>query len=157
MLYRATHITRYRYDAPVSQCQSEVRLTPRRLPWQTLLESSIRTVPTPVGLETHTDYFGNIVASFDILESHDELTTTAVNLVEVRPGRPEPGPTPAWEAAREAIAEHVSGESLEALECVFDSPFVTTAPELAAFALPKLSCGKAAPRGRARPLASNSP
>ena len=41
MRYRATHSTRYRYDAAVSQCQSEVRLTPRALPWQALIESRI--------------------------------------------------------------------------------------------------------------------
>ena len=45
MLYRATHTTRYHYEAPVSQCQSEVRLTPRSLPWQTVLESAITTTP----------------------------------------------------------------------------------------------------------------
>ena len=41
MRYKATHTTRYRYDATVSQCQSEVRLTPRALPWQALIESRV--------------------------------------------------------------------------------------------------------------------
>ena len=45
MRYRATHSTRYRYDAAVSQCQSEVRLTPRALPWQSLIESRIEVTP----------------------------------------------------------------------------------------------------------------
>ena len=36
MQYRATHTTRYRYDGPVSQCHTEVRLTPRSLPWQSV-------------------------------------------------------------------------------------------------------------------------
>ena len=59
MRYKATHTTRYSYDAPVSQCQSEVRLTPRTLPWQTLIESSIQTTPPPASVESHEDYFGN--------------------------------------------------------------------------------------------------
>ena len=51
MLYRATHTTRYRYAAPVSQCLSEVRLTPRALPWQTVLERSIETTPRAASLD----------------------------------------------------------------------------------------------------------
>ena len=47
MLYRARHTTPYRYEAPVSQCLSEVRLTPRSLPWQTVLDRKIEATPPP--------------------------------------------------------------------------------------------------------------
>ena len=59
IVYRVQHATRYRYDAPVSQCQSEVRLSPRALPWQTVLDATITTTPESAWSDTRTDYFGN--------------------------------------------------------------------------------------------------
>ena len=85
MLYKATHTTKYAYNATVSQCQSEVRLTPRTLPWQTLVELTIQTTPPPASVESHQDYFGNEVRTFTILESHDRFSTVATSLVEVEP------------------------------------------------------------------------
>ena len=69
MRYRARHTTRYAYEATVSQCQSEARLTPRALPWQTLVESRIQTTPEPASIARHKDYFGNEVTSFTIVEA----------------------------------------------------------------------------------------
>ena len=83
MVYRATHTTRYLYDASVSQCQSEVRLTPRSLPWQRLVESQIATVPSAASTERYTDYFGNVVTTLTILDSHERFTTVATSLVEI--------------------------------------------------------------------------
>ena len=73
----------YAYEATVSQCLSEVRLTPRALPWQTLVESRIQTTPEPASVARHKDYFGNEVTSFTIVESHDRFTTVATSLVDV--------------------------------------------------------------------------
>src|SRR6185369_10752402 len=85
MRYRATHSTKYRYDATVSQCQSEVRLTPRALPWQALIESRIEATPGAASVEAHKDYFGNDVTTFTILESHDRFTVVATSVVDVQP------------------------------------------------------------------------
>jgi len=134
MLYRATHTTRYLYDATVSQCQSEVRLTPRTLPWQTLVESSIQTTPLPASVDTREDYFGNTVTTFTILESHDRFLTVATSLVEVRPPETWPGAEMAWDVAKDRIAAHASFDTLEAFEFVFDSPLVPLGPELAQYA-----------------------
>jgi transglutaminase-like putative cysteine protease len=135
MRYLATHTTRYRYEAPVSQCHSEVRLTPRSLPWQTVFESTIRTVPDPAWNDARKDYFGNEVHAFSILESHDEFTTVATSLVQVD-AREAPAPGVTWEEARDAIAGHASPPLLEAFEFVFDSPLVGVAPALAGYAAP---------------------
>lgn len=142
MLYRVVHETRYRYDVPVSQCQSEVRLTPRSLPWQTVLESAIEAVPSPAWNGARTDYFGNEVRSFWIQERHDRFSTVATSRVRIekRPGILDEGP--AWEAAREIIASHATDEMLEAFEFVFDSPFVGAAPELAEYARPTFEPGR---------------
>lgn len=142
MRYKATHTTRYRYDAPVSQCQSEVRLTPRALPWQALVESRIDTTPEPASVGSHRDYFGNEVTTFTILESHDGFSTVATSLVDVE-ARPQPAvPDLAWEAAREQIAGHGRSDTLDALEFVFDSPFVAAGPELAAYASASFPAGR---------------
>ena len=142
MRYRATHATLYRYDATVSQCQSEVRLTPRALPWQALIESRIEATPGPSSVEAHKDYFGNDVTTFTILESHDRFSIVATSVVEVQP-RPVPavGDTP-WEAVRDELAAHARPDTLEAFEYVFDSPFVPVGAELAAYARPSFATGR---------------
>lgn len=134
MLYRATHTTRYAYDATVSLCQSEVRLTPRTLPWQTLVEARIETTPAPVSVERHADYFGNEVHGFTILENHDRFSTVATSLIEVRPRKFAGVPDVPWDHVRDTLAAHEDFETLEAFEFVFDSPFVTGAPGLSDYA-----------------------
>jgi transglutaminase-like putative cysteine protease len=141
MRYKATHSTLYRYDATVSQCQSEVRLTPRSLPWQSLIESRIQATPGAASVEAHKDYFGNDVTTFMILENHDRFTIDATSVVEVQP-RPKPSSDIAWEAARDELARHARPETLEAFEFVFDSPFVAAGAELAAYARPSFPAGR---------------
>ncbi len=142
MLYKATHTTRYLYDAPVSQCQSEVRLTPRSLPWQTVFESTIRTVPEPATVDERHDYFGNAVSVFGIFENHDRFSTVATSLVRVEPNPVVPNASVSWEAAQGQLAAHASAADLEALEFIFDSPFVAAAPELADYARPSFAPGR---------------
>src|SRR5689334_11882009 len=142
MRYRATHSTKYRYDASVSQCQSEVRLTPRALPWQALIESRIQATPEPASVEAHKDYFGNDVTTFTILESHDRFVIVSTSIVDVQPRPAPPATDPAWEAVRDEIAAHARPDALEAFEYVFDSPFVTAHAELAAYARPSFTPGR---------------
>ena len=142
MQYRAAHTTRYRYDAPVSQCHTEVRLTPRSLPWQRLIDRSITTVPEAATVDEWKDYFGNTVSMLSIVESHDRFSIASVSsvLVEERPKPPESDV--AWEAARDQLAAHASADALEAFEFVFDSPFVAAASELADYARPSFTAGR---------------
>jgi len=142
MLYRVEHATRYRYDAPVSQCQSEVRLTPRSLPWQVVLESAIEAVPRPAWVDSRKDYFGNDVSSFWIQERHDRFTTVATSRVRVEPRENIIDDQRPWETARASLAEHRTPASLEAFEFVFDSPFVAVHPELAEYARPSFTPGR---------------
>jgi transglutaminase-like putative cysteine protease len=141
MRYKAVHTTRYLYDAVVSQCQSEVRLTPRALPWQALIESKIDATPSPAAVETHKDYFGNDVTTFTILENHDRFTIVGTSLVDVQPRSAAPVDQP-WEQVRDTLAVHERPETLEAYEFVFDSPFVAAAPELRAYAAPSFPAGR---------------
>jgi transglutaminase-like putative cysteine protease len=123
MLYQATHVTRYLYEHPVSQCLTESRLTPRTFDGQRLHTSRIRVHPEPAVFEQRKDYFGNDVSMFAVLRSHDKLTTTATSVVEVAPHvQPESAIT--WEATRELLAEQPDLEALQAFEFVFASPLV---------------------------------
>lgn len=142
IVYRVQHATRYRYDSPVSQCQSEVRLSPRALPWQTVLDATISTTPAAAWSDTRTDYFGNEVHTYWIQERHDRFATVATSLVRIAPRPSDVSDSTTWEAARDLIAAHETAEALSAFEFVFDSPFVAAAPELAAYALPTFDKGR---------------
>ena len=142
MLYRVEHATRYRYDAPVSQCQSEVRLTPRSLPWQVVLDSTIEAVPRPAWIDSRKDYFGNDVTSVWIQERHDRFSTVATSRVRVEPRENIVDDQTPWETARAVLADHSAPGSLEAFEFVFDSPFVSVHPELAEYAHPSFAPGR---------------
>lgn len=142
MLYTATHVTRYRYQQPVSQCMSEARLTPRRLPFQQPLKTEITVVPEPAAIETHTDYFGNTVTTFSVFEPHTLLTVTAASRVEVEPRSAFHDLSPAWEEVAAQLAACPDSATLEASEFACDSPFVTASPALAAYAQPTFQPGR---------------
>jgi transglutaminase-like putative cysteine protease len=142
MLYQVVHLTQYLYGASVSQCQSEVRLTPRALPWQAVLESSIKIDPEPAAIRHRTDYFGNPVSAFAILRSHDRFSTIATSLVRVESTQAALSTAVTWEAARDHLAQHPTLEAIEALEFVLDSPLVTVGPEIAAYAAPSFTPGR---------------
>jgi transglutaminase-like putative cysteine protease len=141
MLYRVVHETRYRYDAPVSQCQSEIRMTPRSLPWQTVADFTFESMPAPIWTDTRTDYFGNDVRSFLIQERHDRFSTIATSRVRVE-SRGAISSGASWESVRDALREHASPDALQAFEFTFDSPFVTTAGELVDYARPSFEAGR---------------
>jgi transglutaminase-like putative cysteine protease len=134
MLYQATHVTRYLYDEPVSQCLNEARLTPRNMPGQALHQFRLRVDPEPALLECRKDYFGNDVTSFAVFRTHDRFSATATSVVEVQPRPAEGVPDIAWEDARDLLASHSNPSLLEAYEFVFDSPFVAAEAPLAQYA-----------------------
>src|SRR5436309_5489919 len=134
MLFQVTHTTRYIYQTPVSHCLNEVRLTPRFLPNQQVRETAIAVHPEPAFMHHRKDYYGNEVTTFEILEKHDRLETTANSAVEVRPEAAEHLATICWEEARDLIAAQSDEASVEASEFVYISPYVPAAPQLDEFA-----------------------
>jgi transglutaminase-like putative cysteine protease len=142
MLYQATHMTLYSYQEPVAQCLNEVHLTPRTTARQRVLQSGIEVEPKPAVFERQMDYFGNEVATFSVLQSHDRLVTTSTSIVEVQAASSRQLPSIAWEDARHHLGLHADADGLEAFEFIFESPFVHLAPELAAYALPSFTPGR---------------
>jgi transglutaminase-like putative cysteine protease len=136
MIYSATHITRHIYQSPVSQALNELRLTPRSLPGQQLREINLRIQPEPSAWYRRKDYFGNEAITVAVYEPHQIFSIEAESLVEVHPPPAVQLPSICWEDARERIAAQDDPESQEAIEFVFDSPFVSCAEELADFARP---------------------
>ena len=142
MLYQATHTTHYTYQQPVAHCLSEVRLTPRTLARQRVLETRLSVHPEPAVLEQRDDYFGNRVATFSVFRSHDQLIATATSIVEVLPREQVSFPNVSWEQAQQHLVSHADAESLAAYEYVFDSALVAASPDLAAYARPSFSAGR---------------
>jgi transglutaminase-like putative cysteine protease len=137
MIYRATHTTRYTYEGPVSHCLSEARLTPRILPNQRLLDWNLTVSPRPSTIISRKDYFGNDVSSFAVLEPHDRFTITATSLIEILPHAGSLQISPAWEDARDTIAELV-----EENEFIWESPFVPWLSAIQDYAKPVFTPGR---------------
>lgn len=140
--YRATHITKYSYEAPVAQCLSEARLMPRTLPWQSVSDFRIDIDPEPVSSDRRVDYFGNDVTRFTIFRTHDKFTVTSTSTVEISEPPKEPSTSLTWEDARAELAAHPDAESLRAYEFAFDSPFVPGLSDLASYARPSFPPGR---------------
>jgi transglutaminase-like putative cysteine protease len=135
MLYEITHITRYQYEAPVSQCLNEVRLTPRALPTQQVSVSALQVDPVPAFVYQRQDYFGNDVSTFGVFQTHESLTATATSRVEVTPSSPnEKTASLLWQDVRSHIAAQPNEDCLRATEFIYESPYIPFPPELADYA-----------------------
>lgn len=71
------HVTRFAYDAPITEAYTELRLKPAHRNGQRC--SSFSLVPEPRGatVAEYVDRFGNTVLHFDVLEQHELTTVTA--------------------------------------------------------------------------------
>jgi transglutaminase-like putative cysteine protease len=128
MRYSIRHVTRFTYDAPITESVMEARMQPRTDDYQRCLHFALTTVPES-RVMMYQDHDGNTVHHFDIPARHSRLTVTAEALVECLPRRPLPhrlGPG-AWTTLDQLAS---SGESYEFLS---KSSFVTEGPALESF------------------------
>ena len=133
--YHARHTTRYTYEDPVSQCQTEIRLRPREDRRQQVRDWRLKVEPSPARIEQRLDYFGNGVVSFVVLEPHDRLTITTSSDVSITaPHQLLPEVTCAWEEARGILAAPADPVTLQASEFRWESPFAPWAEELRVYA-----------------------
>ncbi|WP_128379766.1 transglutaminase family protein [Streptomyces cavernae] len=84
---RIRHTTHVSYAQAAVSSHNEVRMTPLTLPGQTTLDARV-TVHPATATWSYWDYWGTQVTGFDLMEPHEDLTITAVSLVETAP----PGP-----------------------------------------------------------------
>ena len=78
---RVRHITRFDYDAPVTQAHSEVRKTPITTPLQKIITTAM-TITPDTRLGSRVDHFGNVVRHFNLMEPHDCVEIVAEAVVE---------------------------------------------------------------------------
>jgi transglutaminase-like putative cysteine protease len=86
MILRVEHTTEFRYDDPIVEAYTELRLRPLEGGGQHCSSFRLVTDPAGVRVREYRDHFGNDVHHFDVLESHERLAVTAVSEVM----------TPAW-------------------------------------------------------------
>ena len=89
MFYSIRHLTRFRYNAPVSESQMEVRMHPRTEGGQRCLSFELAVEPR-TRLYSYRDYLGNSVHHFDVPGKHMELKIVADALVEIEPSQELP-------------------------------------------------------------------
>ena len=135
-LYRIDHETHYVHRGGVSISQHVAHLTPRTLPRQRVRWHDLAIEPAPASHVKRVDYFGNAVDQFTILTPYDELRVVGRSLVEVIGTEPPSGVDAgaAWETVRDELCYRRGARYADASEFSYPSPYVVTAPELAAFA-----------------------
>lgn len=123
--YRIRHTTSYAYNDVVTLAHNEARLSPRNGPFQVAHYARLVVEPAPTFAVREHDYFGNAVNLFVLQEPHRRFSVTAHSEVSLRaPYLPDPSDTPAWEEVRDQLASSTDQEVFEALEHVFESPYV---------------------------------
>jgi transglutaminase-like putative cysteine protease len=139
MKYVVVHETKYGYEHPVGLSRQILHLSPRDLPWQTVLAHEITVTPPPSdGLVTAHDAFGNPTRAFSIDSDHDELVVRAESTVEITARQyPADDASPAWDAVRERLAYRGGSKpaphDLDAARFLFESMRVRNKRELAAW------------------------
>jgi transglutaminase-like putative cysteine protease len=109
MNFSIRYLTRYHYDAPVSDNLNALRVRPATTSLQRCDEFSIRVDPE-ARLSRHADYFGTEVVEFGIAKPHDHLSIDVrARVVTTEP--PEP-PDATWEALRSDRYREAAGEFL---------------------------------------------
>jgi transglutaminase-like putative cysteine protease len=129
VFYTIRHVTRFTYEAPITESVMEARMQPRSEGPQRCVRFGLSTTP-PARVRMYSDPEGNIVHHFNIPGRHTRLTVTAEALVECAPAADLPdhlGPD-AWSQLDRLTA---SGEFWELLH---DGPFARETPLVAAFA-----------------------
>lgn len=81
-LYNIVHITKYQYNFPIKESINEIRLFPHNFGNQSVLQHQLIITTNPK-VEISTDYYGNQIGNFNILEFHSETIIEARMLVQV--------------------------------------------------------------------------
>jgi len=128
MHFTVHHLTRFRYDTPVSESVMEVRMQPRTEGGQRCLRFELSTSPRS-RVFAYQDPLGNVVHHFDIPARHRELTITAEAVVEFVSSLdvPESLPMAAWETMDTRAFQDRHVDYLQ------DSKFATPTEALGAF------------------------
>lgn len=144
MRYRITHTTKYAYSEAVPICQNKVHLHPRTDNFQSCHGYRLIILPVPTRVETQTDYFGNEVEYFSLLDSHHGLSVTATSEIERIPNDTEwnLAQTPAWESIASGV--HSKPPHMSSNDCfyAFDSDLAFSSGPFAEYARVSFIAGR---------------
>ena len=141
--YRVEHETRHTYTAPVSQSWQLARLTPRALPWQTLLSHALHVDPPADERHDALDVFGNTVTHFGLHGAHRVLRVRMQCTVEVGERPPLPNRDgDAWEGVRYGVRTRRHGDVIEAARMSEPSPLVPLSEAAWQYAAASLTTGR---------------
>jgi transglutaminase-like putative cysteine protease len=123
--YTIRHSTRFRYSAPVSESNMEVRMQPRDEDRQRCLSFQLNVSPK-ARVMSYRDFLGNMVHHFSVPGAHRELLIVAEALVDAQPAdvRPDRLDPSDWE---ELDRITTAGDYWETLA---ESHFVRSSPLL---------------------------
>jgi len=123
--YSIRHLTRFRYEQPISESIMETRMNPRSDASQHCLTFSLSVSPR-CRVFSYRDYLGNNVQHFDIPGEHNQLVIVAESVVEQQPRPDVPGflAPDAWQALDKLI------EAGDYSEMLLPSTFAVQSPAL---------------------------
>ncbi|OOG73373.1 transglutaminase family protein [Flavobacterium sp. A45] len=81
-IFKIVHITKYQYNWPIKESINEVRLFPHNFDNQKVIDYQLLITHDPE-VEYYQDYYGNRVANFNNLESHEEMVIESRMTVRV--------------------------------------------------------------------------
>lgn len=135
MIYQVRHQTSYVYEDSVSVSHHILRLSPRNTPSQTCRASRVSVTPKPSRYTGFTDYFGNTLTLFTLIEPHERLTVEATSELEVTaPAALDLAASPPWEAVRDLMSGASADDAVNASQFVFDSKRAMAGRNLAGYA-----------------------
>lgn len=144
--YFISHLTEYDYGRPVANGRHVLHLSPRSLPWQSVLSHSVLIEPGSSERQKSQDAFGNPIETVVLARQHSTLAVHARSWVELGP-RPTPRPAESWVAVRDGMvfrAGHPPNPAeREAARYLFESRHVRVKRELAEWAAPCFAPGEA--------------
>jgi len=143
--YDLVHRTTYEYAQPVTDSYGRTTLTPRDLPDQRVLATSLTIDPEPADGGRHVDWFGNTTTYFGVTRPHTRLVVTARSTLEVSRVAPARADLP--DTGWRAVARGVTAADLGVLrtdaagvvalrEAVLPSAHVTFVDEVREWAAP---------------------
>ena len=140
--YDLVHRTTYSYANTVTDSYGRTTMTPRDVPGQACLSTTVEIDPPPADTAAHVDYWGNRTTYFGVTTPHTRLVVTARSTIEVTRHAPDPAalPTVGWhEVARRVAAGEVGRldpSIVDLREALLPSPHVAFADEVREWAGP---------------------
>lgn len=135
MEFQIRHRTTYRYLQEVAHSHHMLHLEPRSTGIQGVSDAQIQVTPAPARRVKRSDAFGNPAEWLSLDEPHTVLEILSESRVRTAsgplPSKAEGGP---WERVRAILESPGTDEERDAVQYLFDSPYIWFTADLAAYA-----------------------